>query len=112
MFLLTAFRRDQSTIPQICLLPLHDALPILKFSKDPNINKRRASLVLFCSPLARVKDDDLADAALKIVERLKSEKDVLIRSVEHTSELQSPCILVCRLLLEYKIDILLFKFSH
>src|SRR5256885_13215957 len=28
----------------------------------------------------------------------------LVRSEEHTSELQSPCNLVCRLLLEKKID--------
>src|SRR5256885_10895770 len=30
----------------------------------------------------------------------------LARSEEHTSELQSPCNLVCRLLLEKKIDLL------
>src|SRR5256885_13251908 len=35
------------------------------------------------------------------------------RSEEHTSELQSPCNLVCRLLLEKKkIDILLPSFHH
>src|SRR5256885_6100298 len=31
-----------------------------------------------------------------------AERDVLTRSEEHTSELQSPCNLVCRLLLEKK----------
>lgn len=51
---------------------------VVKLSKDENINKRRASLVLFCSPLGRVKDDRIAQVALKNVERLKTEKDVRI----------------------------------
>ena len=51
---------------------------IIRLSKDKNINKRRASLVLFCSPLGRVKDDDIAEVALQIIERLKHEKPVLI----------------------------------
>src|SRR5256885_9980758 len=33
---------------------------------------------------------------------VRTEKDADIRSEEHTSELQSPCNLVCRLLLEKK----------
>jgi len=51
---------------------------IQKLSKDPNINKRRASLVLFCSVLGRADNDDMADVAFRNIERLKSEKDVLI----------------------------------
>jgi 3-methyladenine DNA glycosylase AlkD len=51
---------------------------ILRLSKDANINKRRAALVLFCSPITRVKVDDMAEVALKVVERLKSEKEVII----------------------------------
>src|SRR2546426_6108690 len=35
-------------------------------------------------------------------ERLKQLPPVFVRSEEHTSELQSPCNLVCRLLLEKK----------
>src|SRR2546426_9055095 len=34
--------------------------------------------------------------------RRENNPDVVIRSEEHTSELQSPCNLVCRLLLEKK----------
>jgi 3-methyladenine DNA glycosylase AlkD len=49
-----------------------------KLSKDHNINKRRASLVLFSSPLSRVKDDRIAKVAFQIINRLKSEKEVLI----------------------------------
>jgi 3-methyladenine DNA glycosylase AlkD len=51
---------------------------ISKFSKSKNINKRRASLVLFCSPLSTADDERLADHALAIVERLKNEKEILI----------------------------------
>ena len=51
---------------------------ILKLSKAPNVNKRRASLVLFCSPFGQVRDRDIGDTAFKIVERLKAEKDVRI----------------------------------
>src|SRR5687768_784200 len=34
---------------------------IIRLSKDANINKRRASLVLFCSPVSKVKDERLAE---------------------------------------------------
>jgi 3-methyladenine DNA glycosylase AlkD len=51
---------------------------INKFSKSKNINKRRASLVLFCSPLRSVNDERLADHALVIVDRLKHEKEIII----------------------------------
>ncbi|HMG91253.1 MAG TPA: DNA alkylation repair protein [Chryseolinea sp.] len=51
---------------------------IIKFSKSKNINKRRASLVLFCSPLRSVKDERMAELALATVDRLKSEKSILI----------------------------------
>jgi 3-methyladenine DNA glycosylase AlkD len=53
--------------------------PLLrKFSKDNNIHKRRASLVFFCSPVRHVTDEALAEVALENVDRLKSEKHVLI----------------------------------
>jgi len=51
---------------------------IIKFSKSKNINKRRASLVLFCSPLRNVDDERLADQALATIDRLKHEKEILI----------------------------------
>src|SRR2546426_2484521 len=41
----------------------------------------------------------LDDDGLPLLER---ERRILLRSEEHTSELQSPCNLVCRLLLEKK----------
>jgi 3-methyladenine DNA glycosylase AlkD len=51
---------------------------LIKFSKSKNINKRRASLVFFCSPLSQFESKDLSDLALLNVERLKAEKSVLI----------------------------------
>lgn len=51
---------------------------LLKFSKSKNINKRRASLVFFCSPISQVEDDRLTETALLLVDRLKDEKKVLI----------------------------------
>lgn len=51
---------------------------IVKLSKDPNINKRRASLVLFCSPLSRVRDERLAEEAFRRIDKLKSAKEVMI----------------------------------
>lgn len=51
---------------------------VSKLSKEKNVNKRRASLVLFCSPLGRGEHHAIADTALAIVERLKGEKEVMI----------------------------------
>lgn len=53
--------------------------PLLtRFSKSKNISKRRASIVLFCSPLSQFENKDLSEVALQNVDRLKSEKNVLI----------------------------------
>lgn len=49
-----------------------------RFSKSKNIHKRRASLVMLCSPLRHSDDERLALVALQNVERLKHEKEVLI----------------------------------
>lgn len=51
---------------------------IRQFAKSKNISKRRAALVLFCSPLIAGRHDALAQAALETVERLKNESDILI----------------------------------
>lgn len=53
--------------------------PLLKkFCKSNNIHKRRASLVLLCSPVRHTDDPQLASAALENISALKSEKEVLI----------------------------------
>src|SRR5256885_5823472 len=55
--------------------------------------------------------EDAREASMAMVDTVKAKKEQLItylatigtlRSEEHTSELQSPCNLVCRLLLEKK----------
>src|SRR5256885_15738152 len=71
------FFNDTATT-EIYTLSLHDALPILlrNFWKHRATAVRPMSLALPVSPMTR--------------------------SEEHTSELQSPCNLVCRLLLEKK----------
>ncbi len=49
-----------------------------KFSKSKNIQKRRASIVLLCSPLRKAQNDSILKIALQNVDRLKSEKEILI----------------------------------
>jgi 3-methyladenine DNA glycosylase AlkD len=51
---------------------------VKKLSKSKSIGKRRASLVFFCSPIGHCDDDDMAETALKNIDGLKGEKDVLI----------------------------------
>jgi 3-methyladenine DNA glycosylase AlkD len=51
---------------------------LIRLSKSKNISKRRASLVLLCSPLRRLQDDRLVEIGLQHVDRLKHEREVLI----------------------------------
>jgi 3-methyladenine DNA glycosylase AlkD len=51
---------------------------LTSFSKSKNINKRRASLVFLCSPLRHHKDEALLALALKNIDRVKAEKEILI----------------------------------
>src|SRR2546426_7426869 len=46
--------------------------------------------------------DDWAKIAGKKADKIVHVRTITVRSEEHTSELQSPCNLVCRLLLEKK----------
>src|SRR2546426_12335534 len=73
------FFNDTATT-EIYTLSLHDALPISPAPRDSAARRR-----------ARAVSPGIAPRA-----------DRIIRSEEHTSELQSPCNLVCRLLLEKK----------
>ncbi len=51
---------------------------LIQFARDKNIHKRRASLVLLCSPLRKSQDPRLASIALQNVSKLKGEKEILI----------------------------------
>src|SRR5437762_7210873 len=76
-FFLCFFFFNDTATPEIYTLSLHDALPISQLAAEA-----------FGVPMDRVR-----------VVTADSEAD---RSEEHTSELQSPMYLVCRLLLEKK----------
>src|SRR5256885_17032560 len=83
------FFNDTATT-EIYTLSLHDALPI---------SQVRTTLAEAEIPLAGVRIVD--GSGLSTLDRLTARGRDL-RSEEHTSELQSPCNLVCRLLLEKK----------
>ncbi|MBL7857721.1 MAG: DNA alkylation repair protein [Cyclobacteriaceae bacterium] len=51
---------------------------LVRFNKSKNIQKRRASLVLLCSPMRNVQDDRLRKQAFENIDRLKSDKEILI----------------------------------
>src|SRR5256885_13157601 len=82
------FFNDTATT-EIYTLSLHDALPIWDFDNELD---RRALCELFCCCMT-------GGLGQRCVAGVVMQAD---RSEEHTSELQSPCNLVCRLLLEKK----------
>lgn len=51
---------------------------LLGLARSDNIQKRRASVVLVCSPLGKAHNEPLAKIALENVELLKTEKEILI----------------------------------
>jgi len=51
---------------------------LIKFNSDPNVHKRRASLVLLTKPVSHSTDTRLSDLAFKNIDGLKLEKDILI----------------------------------
>src|SRR5258708_21216108 len=85
------FFNDTAT-PEIYPLPLHDALPIcVKAGSSPPATGRRSTLMVSWASKRSV-----CTKAWRLVLMMRR------RSEEHTSELQSPDHLVCRLLLEKK----------
>src|SRR5256885_8795162 len=84
LFFFFFFFNDTATT-EIYTLSLHDALPICMLA-GPDVDGARA--------LAALGLEVIASGGVASLDDLRSE--------EHTSELQSPCNLVCRLLLEKK----------
>src|SRR5437763_9824520 len=80
---------------EIYTLSLHDALPISNLAESRRIAAAGQEFAM-----ARDFDTEIASAARRVCEAQASG-----RSEEHTSELQSPMYLVCRLLLEKKKSI-------
>src|SRR5690348_17789236 len=81
------FFYNDSATTEIYTLSLHDALPICRVDHEEQLHQ-----VLLRRRHQRLDDVDVALAAVRLQ----------LRSEEHTSELQSPVHLVCRLLLEKK----------
>src|SRR5256885_7076706 len=92
------FFNDTATT-EIYTLSLHDALPIsVVVPNTPGIAvKKLGHPVPLSNFIAEVKSGRLHPAQTNTPGRFSRS-----RSEEHTSELQSPCNLVCRLLLEKK----------
>src|SRR5256885_16159634 len=88
--LIAFFFFNDTATTEIYTLSLHDALPISHHEERP------VRLLRDVLGLERLGEARPAGAGLEFVDR----------SEEHTSELQSPCNLVCRLLLEKKITVL------
>src|SRR2546426_7438269 len=93
-FFLFFFFNDTATT-EIYTLSLHDALPISVGDRQVIAQVRLVGAV----PLHRFVPGDARERPPDLMTCLVPQGD---RSEEHTSELQSPCNLVCRLLLEKK----------
>src|SRR5437762_5603807 len=89
LFLIFFLFNDTSTT-EIYTLSLHDALPILVNSKTASATASGCSRGAMCPQSGRTWSRAFGMPSRKA------------RSEEHTSELQSPMYLVCRLLLEKK----------
>src|SRR5256885_16950410 len=83
------FFNDTATT-EIYTLSLHDALPISRIVARPGL----------IPVLAKTAADSVANRSRTC--NANALPSINRRSEEHTSELQSPCNLVCRLLLEKK----------
>src|SRR5205807_4050300 len=105
------FLTDVPADPDIYPLSLHDALPIcdkhgarLEHSVDDAqtvCSQRGAGLGDFDDGIGKLRNLDLGRAPGELHARFDAvASQIFLRSEEHTSELQSPCNLVCRLLLE------------
>src|SRR5437764_13831777 len=84
-----AFFFNDPATPEIYTLSLHDALPIFRPAAPRAAGQERSDVGAFTGH----------SGLQSLVARLLPEQR---RSEEHTSELQSPMYLVCRLLLEKK----------
>src|SRR5437762_9790027 len=94
---MSRFSLDPSATPHTYTLSLHDALPISHVPRGTFTSPRSAPT--FQTPSSLLVGEPLAQQASA---SRTSDFDDPKRSEEHTSELQSPMYLVCRLLLEKK----------
>src|SRR5205807_10223894 len=104
--LLFSFLLAETTTTPISTLSLHDALPIFDRLRPHEITARGVART-FQTPKLFGSMTVLENVLLPALTELGREGHrpmgkIRDRSEEHTSELQSPCNLVCRLLLEKK----------
>src|SRR5258708_21984367 len=100
MLFIFFFFNDTATT-EIYTLSLHDALPICTSRQSASVPGKLLMRSGYCSVTIELTSVQV----VKVVGVLVSERSVVVildRSEEHTSELQSPDHLVCRLLLEKK----------
>src|SRR5437763_4920387 len=87
----------------ISILSLHDALPILNLAAAVHAVERHRQMAVEQQQLVAERER-LIDLELVGGQGVAQLAQVEMRSEEHTSELQSPMYLVCRLLPEKKTD--------
>src|SRR5256885_9490598 len=100
MTIMLFFFFNDTATTEIYTLSLHDALPIFGIGR---IERGRLHVGDAVALLPLGQPGPVGDGPF--------EQARVVRSEEHTSELQSPCNLVCRLLLEKKNDAMLHFFS-
>src|SRR3989454_9366324 len=94
----TFFFFNDTATTEIYTLSLHDALPIsCHRAADALVDEPQPCHALRVVQVPSIDDHGPRQGALDALE-----VGIPVRSEEHTSELQSPCNLVCRLLLEKK----------
>src|SRR5256885_2999322 len=101
-FIFFFFFFNDTATTEIYTLSLHDALPIssTSFRWKPSVPYR--------FELARMPNGMIFRKNCDVFDSGAGSSRIEDRSEEHTSELQSPCNLVCRLLLEKKKTIRLY----
>ena len=112
-FFLYFFFNDTATT-EIYTLALHDALPIWPSRRHHLRRQWRRSMVLVevASVACTVNTGEAREASLGGLRQALGTPRIGDRSEEHTSELQSPDHLVCRLLLEKKNILKLSSFCN
>src|SRR5258708_29986059 len=105
MFFCFLFFFNDTATTEIYTLSLHDALPIYGLIADLEVSAD-AGVPLGMEPARGEQRTEVPDAQVhaRIARHddASRDSDATTRSEEHTSELQSPDHLVCRLLLEKK----------